>query len=1038
MGTGSHLRRAVPHKLVSEATRESEMFRYWPPFQTGKNVHDFRRPTPPAERFSSPDIILTALVQLGIYHVGAERAFLTLFDSKYQYCVAEATSGTYLRSSAPNHIHNQPFELCGTAAPRGKDACDFTLLNQPRDVHDLGDGMDCQNNDGKLPVTVVPDLVEDTRFGTRIILGPRSARFHAAVPIRTRRGINIGVYSVVNTATREWTEANGDRLCDISYAIFDHLEAESHKVAYRRNARINRGMGSFLEGTSTLSGSSLRSNPGAFADADRAMEGNLNLNQQSLQNDSDRSTLGTQQHGSFMRDPVMVQDEHVQMKISIDHAKQIKDTISENQTLENVFSRAANIIRESLEVEGCFFLDATMAGYGSRKTRTTGNTQSAGQWSSTSSDDNTQREADKQEDFNCEINGFSTTTSSSIDRPPHSQGSVALSQKFVRRILSRYPHGKIFNFSDSGELQTSDSSGSERTSKRRAEVQKGLLQGPPHATETRLLSRQREGATISAAFPGARSVAFFPIRDLNVERWRASGFIYTNTPVRSFTVEGELSYLKAFGILAAAEIARLEILRADKAKSDALGSLSHELRSPLHGVLLSTELIADTKLDVFQSNIAHTIETCSRTLLDTIDHLLDYSRVNSFADMNNKSVFGNSSKRKPASPGGGGAFGGKSLVIDYPLDGLVEDVVESVFAGFNFQHKSINQVVIRQQHQKRGGSSAHADNAANNASDYMDAMDQLTPGAAEVQGSYLRIGLVNIALFLDSDCDWLFCFHVGAVRRIVMNIVGNSLKYTRRGTISVFLSQEVASIRRRKSEKVIRLKVEDTGIGIGEAYLQNGVFKAFSQEDDLSPGSGLGLSLVKKIVSQLRGQIQIDSQVNVGTVVNVLLPLERSTLPPSNPQLSDTQKAFNNHVQDLKGLRVRLIYKPGSSTAPSSGPQDALGHTCREWLKLEVLAEDDFSKQPDIVLWAQDALPTEVADIESIATGPRKLAKTLSLAYSRWTDYDRPRPSPLGQALGLGTIAISFPYKEEQQWILRYKSATADGSPHRQEYAGTL
>ncbi|KAJ4258963.1 hypothetical protein NW762_008051 [Fusarium torreyae] len=1033
MITESHPRRAVPHKLVSEASRETEMFRYWPPLQTGKNVHDFRRPAPSAERFSSADIILTALVQLGTYHVGAERAFLSLFDSEYQYCVAEATSGTYLRSSAPNHIHNQPLELCGTAAPRGKDACNFTLLNQPRDDQDLGDGKDRQTNDGQLPVTVIKDLVEDTSFGTQIILGPRSARFYAAVPIRTRRGINIGVYSIVNTAPREWTEASADRLRDISCAIFDHLEAESLKGANRRNTRINRGIGSFLEGTSTLSGSSLGFNPAAFADAVGATEGNLNRKQQSLQNDSDKTTLGTDEHGSFMRDPVMVQDDHVHMKIPIDHAKQIKETIFENQTLENVFSRAANIIRESLEVEGCFFLDATMAGYRSRKIRTTGTAPSAGQWSSTSSDENTQREADKKLDFDCEINGFSTTTSSSIDRDHPFQGSVALSERFVRRILSRYPHGKIFNFSDTGELQTSDSSGSERTSKRRAEVEEGLRRGTPHETETRLLSRQREGATISAAFPGARSVAFFPIRDLNVERWRASGFIYTNTPVRSFTVEGELSYLKAFGTLAAAEIARLEVSRADKAKSDALGSLSHELRSPLHGVLLSTELIADTKLDVFQSNITHTIETCSRTLLDTIDHLLDYSRVNNFADASNKSVPGNSSKRKHSSTGG--TFGGKSLVIDYPLDGLVEEVVESVFAGFNFQHKSINQIVIQKRHQKQEGGSAHADNAANNAADYMDAMDQLSPGVAVVQGSHLEIGPINIALFLDSDCDWLFRFHVGAVRRIVMNIVGNSLKYTRRGTISIFLSQEVASIRRRKSEKVVRLRVEDTGIGIGEAYLQNGIFKAFSQEDDLSPGSGLGLSLVKKIVSQLRGQIQIDSQVNVGTAVNVLLPLERSTLPLSSLQLSVTQQRFNDHVQDLKGLRVRLMSKPGSPAAPSSSSQKALGHTCREWLKLEVLAEDDFSKQPDIVLWTQDALPTEITDIESIAyapnvvvcpdtvtahvqskaseddnwkgifefisqpTGPRKLAKTLSLAYSRWTDYEGPRPSPFGQGV---------------------------------------
>jgi hypothetical protein len=71
---------------------------------------------------------------------------------------------------------------------------------------------------------VVPNLVEDARFRPPMTLDIRHTRFHAAVPIRTRRGINIGVYSVVNAATREWTGTNADRMRDISCAISDHLE----------------------------------------------------------------------------------------------------------------------------------------------------------------------------------------------------------------------------------------------------------------------------------------------------------------------------------------------------------------------------------------------------------------------------------------------------------------------------------------------------------------------------------------------------------------------------------------------------------------------------------------------------------------------------------------------------------------------------------------------------------------------------------------------------------------------------------------------
>ncbi|KAJ3509478.1 hypothetical protein NM208_g15664 [Fusarium decemcellulare] len=963
------------------------------------------------DRLSSENIILTALAQLGIYQVGAERALVSLFDAEYQYFVAEATSGTYLRPSVPNHEYNQPFRLCGTAARRVDDACDYTLLNQANHDPENGDRTE-------LPVIVVPDLANDDRFKSRALpmLDSRCASFYAAVPIRTKRGINIGVYSVLNTSSRQWTDLNADRLRDISSTISNHLETESLKAANRRNARMNRGLGSFLEGSSTLSGWRLGANLGAFTDVTGSLEGNLNQRQQSLQQDSDEIAMNTPQLTS---EPSPMQHDLIRGPLA--RAEDIADTMNENRTLHNVFSRAANIIRESVEIEGCLFLDATMAGYRAQKTRA----GDVGSLSSTSSDENTHGRAEEQGGSNCDIRGYSTSTTSSIDRSRYSEVSASLPERFIKKMLKRYPRGKIFNFSDDGELQTSDSSSDELISWiPNPENPVSPISPETHrsASQTKPLSRQREGKAISAAFPGARSVAFFPVWDPRQERWCASGLAYTNTAVRAFTVEGELSYLRAFGMLAAAEVVRLEALQADKAKSDALGSLSHELRSPLHGVLLSTELMADTKLDVFQSNIAHTIETCSRTLLDTIDNLLDYSKVNSFADSNNKSTGGKHSSHPDASPSQGLAK--KSLVSDYSVDDLVEEVVESVFAGFNFQHKSINQHVSR----KKAGS-FRTDNAANSASDYLEAMDQLSPGIVAGKKPLLRFGNITVILSLDANCDWLFRFQVGAVRRIVMNLFGNALKYTRQGTVTVSLTQQTISIRRRKPEQVIRLVVEDTGKGIGADYLNRGIFKPFSQEDDLSPGTGVGLSLVKQIVSRLRGQISIESQVDVGTVATVLLPLERPKASEAILQLPDSQVKFNDQVQDLAGLRVRIVSQPVRESILCVELRNVLDRICRDWLKLELLDDEDYSRQPDLVLWTQDALPAASDDLNALAytpnvvvcsdalaaydktresetagwrgifefvpqpAGPRKLAKTLALAYSRWTDYEYPSPA---------------------------------------------
>lgn len=79
-----------------------------------------------------------------------------------------------------------------------------------------------------------------------------------------------------------------------------------------------------------------------------------------------------------------------------------------------------------------------------------------------------------------------------------------------------------------------------------------------------------------------------------------------------------------------AQIARLASMAADRQKADFIGSISHELRSPLHGILASAEFLADTAQDHFQSSLVDTITSCGRTLLDTINHVLDYSKINSF------------------------------------------------------------------------------------------------------------------------------------------------------------------------------------------------------------------------------------------------------------------------------------------------------------------------------------------------------------------------------------------------------------------------
>ncbi|KAH6610186.1 histidine kinase [Trichoderma cornu-damae] len=1023
-------------KLVSESARERETFEYSSSLLSAVRLNETGKPPPSSDLSAADDVILTGLAQLGALQTGTDRSLISLFDAHRQCIVAEATPTQRLHPSLRSDDCDQPLWLCGTAIPRSHGVCEFTLLDDG--AFDAAGG----EPPNELPLTISYDLVADPRFSSKPYCESGSlARFYAAVPIRTRRGINIGVYCVISeTPDKVWNDGYSQRLRDISCAIMDHLEAQRLKVLHRRDIRMNRGLGSFIKGKSTIFGWQQASHAAAAAAAalvdSQAPEASLNHGQRLLQQqqqggglendlvvDLSPTTKLVDLHGAPMlgvvADPGEAFFEPGQRTVSVDSSEALLSefkamaTLTEDESSTVILSKAANIIRESIEVGGCLFFEAPIQPYlppSQNGPATDGGSQSS---ATTSSDDNAGSRRKSKAVPYCRLLGYSTSTASSINGPASIQPRVALAENFLSKLLRRYPRGQIFNFGADGELQ-SDSPEDEETfpPPDALGARSPLLAHESGTTSVSLRgrlqrkssARQREGRALIMAFPGARSVAFVPIWDPRKDRWYAGGFICTKDVTRSLSIEQELSYLRAFGMLAMSEILRFKDLRADKAKTDALGSLSHELRSPLHGILLNAELLIDTKLDIFQGNVAHTIETCSRTLLDTVDHLLEYSRVSHLSGRDD---------RAPSITSSGidqGQFGKKSLLRDSRLDHIVEEVVESVFAGFNFLHSSVKQLSDR-----RSGSIG-SDVNANHHSDSLQAMDQLEPWMTKNGELSWSFGDVLIILSMDARCNWAYCVDVGAIRRIVMNIFGNALKHTKRGTITVSLTQGMARIRGRRKERVVRFTVQDTGKGIGPDFLKHGLFRPFSQEDPLSPGAGLGLSLVKQITSHLQGDVSIQSEVGVGTRASVTLPLEQ--LPPSSgaaPIISGEDKAFKEQVEDLKGLRVRVLMS-------NSDWQKAVADICREWLHMEIIPNaPDTTVTPDLVLWSHMDLTQLCEDFETFAktpnvvvcsnalvayrrshtliktagspavfefisqpTGPRKLARTLHSAYMRW------------------------------------------------------
>lgn len=124
------------------------------------------------------------------------------------------------------------------------------------------------------------------------------------------------------------------------------------------------------------------------------------------------------------------------------------------------------------------------------------------------------------------------------------------------------------------------------------------------------------------------------------------------------------------------------------------------------------------------------------------------------------------------------------------------------------------------------------------------------------------------------------------VGQVFQNLLGNAVKYTHSGHISVSVED--------KGENKIVVKVADTGIGISEKYLKN-LFSPFSQEDTGQTrkydGNGLGLALVKEYVTLNKGIISVESEKDKGSVFSVIFDkkLIRTTFEDTKELVSEIQ-----------------------------------------------------------------------------------------------------------------------------------------------------
>ena len=226
---------------------------------------------------------------------------------------------------------------------------------------------------------------------------------------------------------------------------------------------------------------------------------------------------------------------------------------------------------------------------------------------------------------------------------------------------------------------------------------------------------------------------------------------------------------------------------ANQAKSRFLAAVTHEIRTPMGGVVGMAELLLDTSLAPEQVTYAKAIKTSGEALLSLIDEILDFSKIEAgHLDLT------------PA---------------PFALTSLVEDTIE------------------------------------------------LMAPRAYAKG-------IELAAHVVADLPVRVTGDAGRLKQVLLNLIGNALKFTERGGVLVRVDS---------AEGRIRFCVEDSGIGIPADKLVT-IFEEFEQAD-AGParhfgGTGLGLAISRRIVTAMGGTIEVASRPGEGSTFSFAVALQ--------------------------------------------------------------------------------------------------------------------------------------------------------------------
>ena len=162
----------------------------------------------------------------------------------------------------------------------------------------------------------------------------------------------------------------------------------------------------------------------------------------------------------------------------------------------------------------------------------------------------------------------------------------------------------------------------------------------------------------------------------------------------------------------------------------------------------------------------------------------------------------------------------------------------------------------------------------------------------------------------------------GKLRQILLNLVGNAVKFTERGVVQLAIERRDEGVGRG----IFRFTVSDTGVGIPEAKLKE-IFMPFTQSDNTVArrhgGTGLGLAICQRLANHLGGTVGVHSQLGVGSTFYVDLPFDIEVGPTSQDEDDEGAPA----TPPARSLKILVVEDNEVNSLVAFNLLSATGHT---------------------------------------------------------------------------------------------------------------